>query len=137
MMAEKMLKYISLLNTLLKINGLLRLYNTDVLYRNAFKDCLYSNTIDSKTNEWILTRYCIDEHDFENNFECYENIKLTFEELKLKNISGENLFKWNAPIDTINNYEKYLIKNDLSMKNDFFCNCSSVYRNLFFLKISK
>jgi hypothetical protein len=93
MMAEKMLKYISLLNTLLKINGLLRLYNTDVLYRNAFKDCLYSNTIDSKTNEWILTRYCIDDNDFENNFECYENIKLTFEELKLKNISGENLFK--------------------------------------------
>jgi hypothetical protein len=127
MMLEKMLKYILLLNTLLKVNGLLRLYNTDVLYRNALKDCLYSNTVDNKINEWILIRYCIDENDFENSFECYGNVKLTFEELKFKNVSSENLFKWNAPIDTINNYEKYLIENDLSMKNDLYCNCSSSY----------
>jgi hypothetical protein len=137
MMLEKMLKYILLLNTLLKVNGLLRLYNTDVLYRNALKDCLYSNTVDNKINEWILIRYCIDENDFENSFECYGNVKLTFEELKFKNISSENLFKWNAPIDTINNYEKYLIENDLSMKNDLYCNLSSSYSNFSLIKNKK
>ncbi|CAF0952465.1 unnamed protein product [Rotaria sordida] len=83
--------------------------------------------MNSEINEWILIRYCIDGNEFGNEFECYGNVELTFEELKLKNISGENLFQWNAPIDTINNYEKYLIENDFSMKNNFYCNCSKIF----------
>ncbi|CAF3050057.1 unnamed protein product [Rotaria socialis] len=98
-----------------------------VLNRNDLKDCLYSNEINNITNEWILIRYCISEDDFENQFECYGNAKLTFEELKLKRISGEDLFQWNAPVDTIDNYEKYSIENNFSMKNYFYCNCSKEY----------
>ncbi|CAF1538437.1 unnamed protein product [Adineta ricciae] len=118
-----MLKYIFLLHSVLQINGSFRVYNSDISYR----DCLYSNTINTEINEWILTRYCLDGNDaVGNQDECDENVKFTFEELKLKHVSGENLFKWNAPIDTINNYEKYLGDNDMSMKNDFFCNCSDL-----------
>lgn len=112
------------MNLLLKINALFRLYNTDVLYRNGLKDCLYSNEITNK-NEWILVRYCIGENEFDTEFQCHGNNPLTYEELKLRNISSENLFQWHAPIDTIDNYEKYLVTNNSSMKRDFYCNCSS------------
>jgi len=129
-----MIKLLVLLNLFIKVNGLFRLYNTDILYRNGLKDCLYSNEINKEINEWILIRYCINENDFENQFQCYGNIQLTFEELKFQSISGEDLFKWNAPIDTINNYEKYFIENDLSMKNNFYCNCSSSFTNFVLYK---
>ncbi|CAF3547775.1 unnamed protein product, partial [Adineta steineri] len=40
------------------------------------------------------------------------------------NVTNSSI-KWNAPIDTINNYQKYLVKNDLSLANHHYCNCSA------------
>lgn len=122
MILKKVLQLLLLLNIFSKTNELFHLHE---LYRDDTKECLYSHTMNSKINEWIFIHYCIDGDDFESKSECYGNIKLTFYQLKLKNISSEKLLQWNIPIDTINNYEKYLSENDLSMKNDFFCNCSS------------
>ncbi len=121
-------KYILLFYFFSSINGLFRLYNTNVSDNNDYKDCLYSFRLEDEINEWQLIPYCIrynPENSTMNDKECYGNINLTFEQLKSKNISSENLYKWNAPIDTINNYEKYLINNDLLLNNYLYCNCSS------------
>lgn len=108
------------------VNGLSHLYYTDKIYNTDYKDCLYSFSIETEINEWELIPYCIRYNSSViNNEECYENINLTFEQLKLKNITSENLYQWNAPIDIINNYQKYLTNNDLSLNNQYYCNCSS------------
>ena len=124
MILKKVLKLLLLLNMFSKTNESFRLHNTDDLYRDDIEECLYSNEINVTKNEWILIRYCIGGDDSKRKSECYGNITSTFNELKLKNISSQKLLQWNTPIDTINNYEKYLSENDLSMKNDLFCNCS-------------
>ncbi|CAF1567859.1 unnamed protein product [Adineta ricciae] len=56
--------------------------------------------------------------------QCYDNNISTFEELKSRSIDSRHLYEWNAPIDTIHNYEKYLSGNDLTFANHRYCNCS-------------
>ena len=48
--------------------------------------------------------------------------KLTFNELKVKNITSEQLYQWSASIDLIEQYEEYLISNQ--SEASIFYNCT-------------
>ena len=58
---------------------------------------------------------------------CYGQ-RITFKELKLINVNIGDLFQWNAVIETIDLYEKYLSFPNLIDENKFYCNCSSPSR---------
>ena len=100
------------------------LYNTYILDNQDYKDCLYSLGI---SREWILIPYCIRYSTQGSNGEnilCYSNEAHTFHQLKSKNVSSADLYSWHAPVDTINNYQRYLIGDDVSLSNHSYCNCS-------------
>ncbi|CAF1533816.1 unnamed protein product [Adineta steineri] len=48
---------------------------------------------------------------------------LTFDELKKKNVTGNNLMEWSSPIDLIERYEHFLQMNK-SSSNEVFYNCT-------------
>ena len=115
------------INLIATNNGLFHLFHTNLSSNNDYKDCLYSFTSYDDTNVWELVPYCIrhNSHSFDDvtNW-CYEDEEYTFEKLKLKNVVSHQLYKWNAPIDTINDYQKYLDGNDPLLSKHSFCNCS-------------
>jgi hypothetical protein len=127
-----MLKYILLIcYSLGTVNGAILLYNTKVSDNRDYKDCLYSFTLNYTVNEWQLVPYCIrkevaDADDVDD--QCHGDPNYTFEELKSKNVESHHLNEWNAPIDTINDYQKYLVGNDLSLHSHYYCNCSGKRR---------
>ncbi|CAF1210266.1 unnamed protein product [Adineta ricciae] len=60
----------------------------------------------------------------ESDKQCNEDRNYTFEQLKSQDIRSSDLFNWNAPIDTLNNYEKYFLENNSFLSNMIFCNCT-------------
>lgn len=122
------IEYVLLLYYLITtVNSSFHLYKTNVSDNYDYKDCLYSFTIDYEQNEWQLIPYCI-RHNIKRPIDhmqsCNVGEKCTFKELKSKNITCHDLYKWNVPIDTINDYQKYFIQNDLLLSNHYFFNCS-------------
>ncbi|CAF3506133.1 unnamed protein product [Rotaria socialis] len=109
-------------------NGSFRLYNTKVSDNGDYKDCLYSFMLNSDKNEWQLIPYCI-RHNVASNDDdgeqCYGNANFTFEHMKRKNVPSHHLYRRNAPIDTINHYQKYLAGDDFSLGSYRYCNCSA------------
>ncbi|CAF1271523.1 unnamed protein product [Rotaria sp. Silwood1] len=55
---------------------------------------------------------------------------LTFEELRISNISIEELISWSAPIDLVEKYQLYLDEMDLSLSNELYYNCSKPWFGL-------
>ena len=110
------------------------LYDTEEsLLINGFDHhCLYFNQdeylVDAHRS---LIPFCIRSETQQNSNDgdksCYgERIK--FEKLKSMNISAAELFQWNAVIEIIDSYEKYLSFPDLMNNNEFYCNCSCLSR---------
>ncbi len=104
-------------------------YNTDDNWEDS-RDCFYVDRSNYTTNKWEVTSYCIRQAtvtnvSFMDPERCFDN-ELTFSQLKENNVTGFDLYDWSAPIDTINNYEKYLMLNNdsLSMANETYCNCT-------------
>ncbi|CAM4849949.1 unnamed protein product [Rotaria magnacalcarata] len=122
------LKYVLVFLMFATVNGSFRLYSTNVSDSSDYEDCLYSFMLKSDMNEWQLVPYCI-RHNIPStdvdNEQCYGNEIYTFEQLKLKNIDSHHLYRWNAPIDTINDYEKYRAGYDLLLGSHRYCNCSA------------
>jgi hypothetical protein len=89
-------------------------------------DCLRIDILNKEGNvsrEIIV--YCMNE--FPSKFPIKENDfipKLTFEQLSKENLTSEQLYLWSTPIDIIEDYQFYLITNDLSLSNKFFYNCT-------------
>ncbi|CAF4106229.1 unnamed protein product, partial [Rotaria magnacalcarata] len=122
------LKYVLVFLMFATVNGSFRLYSTNVSDSSDYKDFLYSFMLKSDVNEWQLVPYCI-RHNVPSinvdNEQCYGNEIYIFEQLKLKNIDSHHLYRWNAPIDTINDYEKYRAGYDLLLGSHRYCNCSA------------
>ncbi|CAF4901435.1 unnamed protein product [Rotaria sp. Silwood1] len=105
-------------------------------------DCLYYEVPDlniqnPKTsnvlkNNYQIIPYCI--RPFPES-EIYHEIneenmlsRLTFEELRAKQVTTQNLILWSAPIDLIERYDEYLDSPlNTSSKLDIFYNCSSLW----------
>ena len=124
---QMMLRYILIFLLFVITNQSFHLYNTNVPDNHDYRDCLYSFTLKSDKNEWQLVPYCIRYNAASidaDDGQCYGNNSYTFEQLKLKNVDSHDLYRWNAPIDTINDYEKYRTGYDLLLGNHRYCNCS-------------
>jgi hypothetical protein len=121
------LKYVLIFLLFSFVNGSFHLYNTKVSDSRDYKDCLYSFKLNNALNEWQLVPYCI-RHNLasgdDHGDQCYGNANYTFEQLKSNNIDSHHLYRWNAPVDTINDFMKYLAGDDLSLVNHRYCNCS-------------
>ncbi|CAF1296350.1 unnamed protein product [Didymodactylos carnosus] len=115
------------------------LYNTDrrhlmnnILGRIYF-DCLYSVRTEGK--RLVLLPYCIrpaeDEMDIllslidSRRNHAVNDISYTFEQLEEQNVTVYNLFNWNASLDLIEQYERYLLKDNNNEEKALFHNCTN------------
>ena len=109
----------------------LNLYYTDEVYQDDngfYHDCLrvvgMTDYAETKVDMENLF-YCLSESSSQFHINIDESIsKFTFDELKQKNISVEQLFHWSASIDLIENYQIYLNNISLTFVNQTFYNCS-------------
>ncbi|CAF0915257.1 unnamed protein product [Adineta steineri] len=117
------------LNTWQPFNNL---YNTDAMINDISHDCFYlSITDESKLNEkeyevHQIIEYCIRTSIKETEVNSNENSissVVTFDELKKKNVTGNNLMEWSSPIDLIEQYE-YFLQMNKSSSNEIFYNCT-------------
>jgi hypothetical protein len=105
------------------------LYNTDKsLLMNVFGyDCLYYDQDTAFDLLKSFVPFCIRSETIkqfnDEDKSCYGKI-ITFKELKTNNVSVGDLFWWNAVIEIIDLYEKYLLFPHLVNDNEFYCNCS-------------
>lgn len=86
-------------------------------------DCLYGHTDIRLPNIITMVPYCLQLEISKENI-CFGEM-IDFEDLKLQNISVDTLFRWNAAIETIDSYAKYLSYPDLIVDNHSYCRCSS------------
>ena len=107
------------------------LYYTDEVYQDEngfYHDCLrVVGMTDSAEKKLDMENffYCLSESPSQFHINIDKSIsKLTFDELKQKNISVQQLFHWSAPIDLIENYQIYLNNISLTLVNQTFYNCS-------------
>ncbi len=121
------MKIVLIFHLFASVKGSFHLYNTNVSDNRDYKDCLYSFTSNIGINEWQLVPYCI-RYNFQSSDDVYDQCDAegdyTFEKLKSKNVDSQHLYTWNAPIDTVNDYQKYLDGHDLSLASHRYCNCS-------------
>ncbi|CAF4997041.1 unnamed protein product, partial [Rotaria sp. Silwood1] len=106
------------------------LHHTDYRQKQyPYYDCLYDyrqirNDRQFQVNAWSLVPYCIRDAVTTDTVllpvnQCY-GIELTYEELNKNNFTINDLFSWNAPIDTIASFQKYL---DSEIVNEKYCSC--------------
>jgi hypothetical protein len=69
------------------------------------------------------------EHDLLNISNIYDE-SFTFNQLKMKNITADQLYLWSAPIDLIEAYQIYLNTN-ISSSNMIYYNCTPPWFGLF------
>jgi hypothetical protein len=54
----------------------------------------------------------------------YGNVGWSFDQLKKRNITGHHLVRWNAPVQIIDEYERFLHTGDKMLLNALYCNCT-------------
>ncbi len=94
-----------------------RLHNT-----REHLDCLYLYTSDGNKSISSLVPYCLGSQDVPNINRCYGR-ELPFDQLKWNNVTVTDLYTWNAPVDTINDYQMFL-QNRLPVHDGVYCNCT-------------
>ncbi|CAF0930165.1 unnamed protein product [Adineta steineri] len=93
-------------------------------------DCLYHATasIDNNKKPYQIIRYCLSEWASEWKIENSRDENFTFSELRNRNITGQQLYLWSAPLDLIERYQFYLNQPLNSTKTDIetelFYNCT-------------
>ena len=90
-------------------------------------DCLYQQLDYFLTTKIGFMPWCVRHETVQNEDFCHGE-EITFKQLKINNISIADLFHWNAVIETIDSYEKYLIQPNLVNENEIYCNCSHLFR---------
>ncbi|CAF3319054.1 unnamed protein product [Rotaria sp. Silwood2] len=112
------------------ING--SILQFDCLYYRATKEKVAYQELSNVIDE--LIPYCfrpinINESLFQN-FVNRQDQYVTFKELRISNMTIEELISWSTPIDLIEKYQLYLDEIDLSLSNKLFYNCSKPWLGL-------
>ncbi|CAF2896120.1 unnamed protein product [Rotaria sp. Silwood2] len=105
----------------------LLLYNTYLAPQQDY-DCLYSSKFEDR--RYVLIPYCIrlnetelmDEQNFQLNPSHIRGVRYSFDELRRTNVTIDQLYKWDAPLDVI---ECYVTYNNEVNENAFFWNCTA------------
>ena len=96
--------------------------NTDLQAHTCF---YYSNAIAGLNS----VPYCLQQEsnfvEFSNNSCLANSLRYTFENLKHLGYQVADLLQWSIPVDTVEQYEKYLQTNDSRLAENFICNCSN------------
>ena len=111
------------------------LYHTDrrSIMNKVGHDCLYYSrkmAIDALNS---LTPFCfrpvtIESSDDDDDVKVCHGKRITFEQLKTNNVTINDLFQWNAVIEIIDLYQKYLRFPHLVNDSELYCNCSLLSR---------
>ena len=105
------------------------LYHTDrsSIMNVVGHDCLYYVRESSIEGFNSLTPFCLRPLAIESSDDdeklCYGK-RITFEQLKANNVTISDLFQWNAVIEIIDLYQKYLRFPHLVNDSQLYCNCS-------------
>ena len=85
-------------------------------------DILAGNGKEKSIHEMI--RYCLsNSSSIElNQIKTNTNNQFTFDQLRQRNVTSEQLFQWSASLDLIEHYQSYL--NEYSISSDIFFNCT-------------
>jgi hypothetical protein len=114
----------------------INVYFTDQSYKsNLMHHCLYyyagnhfEGAVDNRVGSPQIIPYCI-RSEFNESLSLVSsdmNGKIyTFNELRLKQITSEQLYEWSAPIDLAERYQIYLNILDELLSNETFKNCTS------------
>jgi len=108
------------------------LYYTDDVYEDEnvfYHDCLHvvgMADLETLKLDMEIFFYCLSESPSKFHINIDKTIsKFSFDQLKQKNITVQQLFHWSAPIDLIENYQIYLNNiSSLTFVNQTFYNCS-------------
>ncbi|CAF0858500.1 unnamed protein product [Rotaria sordida] len=104
----------------------------DCLYYRVSKEKLAYQELSNVINEMIP--YCFRPININKSlFRNLVNIRdqnVTFEELRISNISTQELLLWSTPIDLVEKYQLYLDEIDLSLSNELFYNCTKPWFGL-------
>ncbi|CAF0787583.1 unnamed protein product [Adineta ricciae] len=72
-----------------------------------------------------ISSYCTSESSWKFSIKNDHTVqRFYFDDLAKQNISGEDLYLWSIPIDTIEHYQHYLETNDLSLAKQIVYNCT-------------
>jgi len=95
-------------------------------------DCLYYDQEAEVVTIKSLVPFCIRPETIKQSNEEDDKLchgtPITFKQLKTNNVKINDLFHWNAVIEIIDLYEKYLLFPDLVNDNEVYCNCSLLTR---------
>jgi hypothetical protein len=104
----------------------------DCLYYRVSQERLAYQELSNVINDAIP--YCFrpvntSEKLFRNFINTHDQ-NLTFEKLRLLNITAKQLLLWSAPINLVENYQLYLNEMDSSLSNELFYNCTKPWFGL-------
>ena len=101
--------------------------NSASAYENEVQhNCLYLNIGRFLDDIYEILLFCLSESISEFPIENTDKlVNFTFDELKKRNVSSDQLYTWSAPIDLIEDYEFYLNQSTKSDSMKRFFNCTS------------
>lgn len=137
-----LLKWFLLLSNIFTLSLGYSLYSIIDKWTKIKYDCIYTyldpNYFDTLINDNVvhvfqqlkeqLVPFCLTVEDFNlNEKSCIANggMILKFEQLKKQDISNSDLVQWNAMVDIIDEYERYLQTDNHELSNLNFCNCTN------------
>jgi hypothetical protein len=100
------------------------LHHTNALVNGLNRDCLYYRVSNDNTVHQVIEyciRYQIDEKILRSK---NHHSSFTFEELRKLNVTSYQLYQWSAPMDVVENYQKYLNNKNASLGKFLFYNCT-------------
>ena len=91
-------------------------------------DCLYQYLDYPIPEKYGLFPWCIRQETFDKDLKRCDGNEITFKQLKINNISVADLLHWNAVVEIMDLYEKYLLLPNLVNENEIYCNCSHLLK---------
>lgn len=133
-----MFRCMTILSTLLMlVKTQFHLYRTgridlyyDCLYYRIRNDVDFYGNFENNFNSYEVIPYCIrpfEEREDDNIVDIRGNValNLTFDALKQRNISSQDLLAWSAPIELAERYENFLNLPNKTAALEIFYNCTS------------
>ena len=110
------------------------LYHDCLYFKQLKHQSVYNTTEHNFKNQYQIIPYCL--RPFSQNYdriiEGKVSSRVTFEELRKKQVTTRDLLTWSASIDLIEHYDAYLnLSSNVSARLDLFYNCSSPWFGTF------
>ena len=92
----------------------------------SYRDCFIAPKFDQTIDDHLSYCLRIDEFLSQSGFgDCYTGIRVTFRQLQMEEVIVDELFRWNIPLDVIDQYGAFLSNVSDDPNGEFICNCSS------------